>query len=285
LFWFRPVADDQVIKIISGGQLASDHPITEADRGALAVLGTLSRVDAQIADIEVEAADCQAKVKRQLGLGQRAAAASYLRSKKNLDDVLAKRVATGEQLRSVVRALDQAKGDAEVMSAYEASTAALASALSDPRLSPDRIAATTDALADALADQREIDDAVRLGGDLANPAIDEDELEKELAALVLEDKEEKEAKERKEREERAAADKKRADADAAAAAAAAAAKVLAPSVPSSDPGSKGTDAGTAVTPETQWADRHADAQQREHEERERAAAEQLKRDERLVAAE
>lgn len=204
--------------------------------------------------------------------------------------MLAKRVATGEQLRSVVRALDGAKTDAEVVSAYEASTAALATALKDPRLQPDRIAATTDALADALADQREIDEAVRMGGALATGQndVDEDELAKELAALVLEEKEEKEKREVEER--------RRAD---AAAAAAAAAKV--PSVPaaglgrSQEPAKVVPSAPTTppvVAPAapargeaTEWAQRHAEAQERDAAEKARAADEQLKRDEHLMHAE
>lgn len=209
-------------------------------------------------------------------------AASYLRSKKNLDDVLLKRVATGEQLRNVIRALDQAKGDAAVMSAYEASTAALATALADPRLSPDRIAATTDALADALADQKEIDDAVMMGGKMAAPDVDEDELEAELAALVLEEKEEmakrekaakeeqirkekaelerreREDKERKEREEREKREKE---------AKAEAVKLASLQAPST----------------AEWAERHEDAQERERQERLRAEAERLAKENRVAA--
>jgi charged multivesicular body protein 7 len=270
----------QVIKLLTAGQVPADHPITEADKGALSVLSTLARVEAQVDAVEKQAAECQLKAKRQLSLGQRTTAASYLRSKKQLDDVLAKRVAAGEQLRSVVRALDQAKGDAEVMSAYEASTAALASALADPRLSPDRIAGTTDALADALADQKEIDDAILLGGRLATGDTDEDELEAELAALVLEDKEEREKRDRIAAEEARA----KAEADKAAAVAAALAKAT-PATPGVATGAGAVPPTPADLPAATWESTHAVAAEREREEKARAEAERLKKDEERVAAE
>ncbi|KAL1407281.1 hypothetical protein Q8F55_006702 [Vanrija albida] len=291
------VVDGDVVKILASGQVAAEHPITEADRGAVAVSGALAQIDAQIAAVESEAAQCQDKAKKQLRAGQRATATSYLRSKKHLDEVLAKRVAAGEQLRGVLRAIDQAKGDAEIMSAYEASTAALSSALADPRLSPERIAATTDALADALADQKEIDDAVQLGGRLATDAAgvtaDDDELEKELAALVLEEKEEQAraaaaAAEAKRKADEAAAEEKR-KADAAAVAAAEEKKKAAALAEEKRKAAEkaAAAAATAATapPAKTWDEAHADAQQREREEKERAAAERLAREERLVAAE
>lgn len=46
-----------------------------------------------------------------------------------------------------------------------------------------------DGLADALADTQEIEDAVRLGAAAAPGQVEEDELEKELEALVLHEKE------------------------------------------------------------------------------------------------
>ncbi|BEI83519.1 hypothetical protein CcaverHIS002_0401230 [Cutaneotrichosporon cavernicola] len=187
----RIVVDGDIIKIGTG-------QVSEADRGAVAVSDALERVESQVVAAEKEAETCTVKARAKVASGQRSAAAAYLRSRKGLDDVVAKRVAAGEQLRSVRRALNQAKDDAEMISVYEASTAALASALSDPRLSPERIAATTDALADALADQREIDDAVRLAGVAVAPDVDDDELAAELEALVIDEKKrlEVEAKER-----------------------------------------------------------------------------------------
>jgi hypothetical protein len=57
---------------------------------------------------------CQTKAKRHLGLSQKSIAMSYLRSKKQLEDVLDKRVGAAEQLRTVLHGIEQAKGNVEV---------------------------------------------------------------------------------------------------------------------------------------------------------------------------
>ncbi|KAL7419050.1 hypothetical protein Q5752_005886 [Cryptotrichosporon argae] len=186
------VYDGEVVKLLQPDQRAADHAITDADRGTVAVLATLRRVEAQIDALEAESERCHAKAKHHLALGHKPVALASLRSKRNVDDVLARRASAAEQLRTVVRAMDQAKGDAEVMRAYETSTATLAGLLANPVLRPDRIETTTSRLADALADAKEVDDAIALGGHVAvgaaaGPgAVDDDEIAKELEALVLE---------------------------------------------------------------------------------------------------
>lgn len=75
------------------------------------------------------------------------------------------------------------------MRSYESSTVTLRAILAHPSLERASIDATMDALAEANADAREIDDAVRLGGDIAlgvDEGVDEDQLEAELRALVPE---------------------------------------------------------------------------------------------------
>lgn len=295
-----------------------EGPITEADRGTLSVKNTLSAVEAQISDIEAQSAKTMDKVRSSLKAGQKAGAAAYLKSKKGLDDVLSKRIATGEQLRSVLRSIDDAKSnaevsssplydeqaDAQIMSAYELSTSSLASALADPRLSPDRIANTTDALADVLADSKEISDAIEIGGAQARqaagaPDFDEDELAAELDALVLEEKaaqkerveqeardaaarkvaEEKAAKEAEERRVREEKEKKEREERERAARVAAAQQAI----KSSERTAEKTEGGK--TEEDEWAQRHADAQQRQREEKERAERERLEKEAQRLPAE
>lgn len=194
------------------------------------------------------------------------------------------------------------------MSAYELSTASLASALADPRLSPDRIANTTDALADVLADSKEISDAIEIGGSQSRqaagaPEFDEDELAAELDALVLEEKAAQ--KERAEEEARAAVARKEAEEKAAVARKVAeekqraeekekkereererAARVAAAqqAIQSSEKDAEKTQ-GNKLSEEETWAQRHADAQQRQKEEKERAERERLEKESQRVYAE
>lgn len=80
------------------------------------------------------------------------------------------------------------------MRSYESSTATLRAILAHPSLQRESIDATMDALAEANADAREVDDAVRIAGDVAigvADMADEDELEKELNGLIEEAETEK----------------------------------------------------------------------------------------------
>jgi charged multivesicular body protein 7 len=74
------------------------------------------------------------------------------------------------------------------MKSYESSTVTLRSILAHPSLQRESIEATMDALAEANADAREVDDAVRMGADIAIGVedLDEGDLEAELQRLVEE---------------------------------------------------------------------------------------------------
>ncbi|KAK8847685.1 hypothetical protein IAR55_005544 [Kwoniella newhampshirensis] len=288
------VTDGTIIKVLEADQVAADHPINEADRGAVSVSNALRKVEKQILGIEEQIEQSQAKAKTHLSLNQKNIAMSYLRSKKQLEDLLYKRVGSSEQLRAVIRSIDQAKGDVEIMTAYETSTATLSSVLSHPSLSLDRIAETTDALAEAMADQEEIDQAVRLGGEVAMGSkrveVDEEDLAAELEGLVQEETiraAAESAKKQAEEEER-----KRVAKAAEFAQLQEENKVRSePAVDGSDSaptGQKTIGASNNVKKSTEegvWETRYEEAQARKKEETQRAEGERLKRDENRVAAE
>jgi charged multivesicular body protein 7 len=80
------------------------------------------------------------------------------------------------------------------MKSYESSKVTLRAILAHPSLQRESIDATMDALAEANADAREVDDAVRVGGDVATgvaDVADEDGLEEELRNLIEEAEKEK----------------------------------------------------------------------------------------------
>ena len=77
------------------------------------------------------------------------------------------------------------------MKSYDSSAITLRTILAHPSLQRDSIDKTMDALAEANLDAREVDDAVRISGDVALGAsgiVDDDELEAEWKALVEEAK-------------------------------------------------------------------------------------------------
>ncbi|WVF69478.1 hypothetical protein IAT40_004255 [Kwoniella sp. CBS 6097] len=283
------VSDGTIIKVLEADQVPSDHPISEADRGVISVLGAQRRVEKQMLGIEAQITQSHEKAKKHLASGQKNIALSYLRSEKQLEDLLAKRVASSEQLGAVIRSIDQAKGDVEIMAAYEASTSTLRSVLSDPSLSPDRIAETTDALADAMADQEEIDQAVRVGGELAmgnrKVEVDEDELAAELADLVEEEKaEQARAKEREAARKAAESATKQAEEAKRKLASAPNASMRLPASPVQQK-KAASDEKTFSDDDTAWRKMYDDAQERKEDERRRSEDEVLRKEERRVAAE
>ena len=75
------------------------------------------------------------------------------------------------------------------MKSYDSSAITLRTILAHPSLQRDSIDKTMDALAEANLDAREVDDAVRVSGDVAlgtDNIVDDDELEAEWKALVEE---------------------------------------------------------------------------------------------------
>lgn len=107
-------------------------------------------------------------------------AKSHLRSRKQLEELLAKRTNTLETMQTVLLRLETAAGDIQIMQAYESATTTMKALLAHPSLK--NADQTLDAMADALADQKEVEDAI---GSAARADIDEDELSAELAALEI----------------------------------------------------------------------------------------------------
>ena len=207
--------------------------------------------------------------KEQLRSNQKTLALSTLRSKKSLEDLLSKRLATLHQLQTVLQSINNAQNDVEVLKAYGSATHTLKNVLSNPSLEIGHVEQTMEDMAEALAGQAEIDDAIQTGGRVAvGNTVDEDELEKELADLVLDEKQRQRAQEEEKREK---------------------AERLAQLEPRPLPPSSVPTATPAATPAAKdddtWQKTFEDAQQRQADEAKRAEMERLQREEKRVAAE
>lgn len=227
---------------------------------------------------------CQEKAKHHLALSQKPIALSHLRSKRQLEEVLLKRIASAQQLESVLMSIDQAKGDIEIMAAYATSTSTLKSILSHPSLDLDHVERTTEELAEVMANQEEIDSAIRLGGDVAVGAsgqtdgVDEDELRKELEELVK-------LEQQQQQQQQAAKDKDKKKQQADAASSSQADKEKQPATPSAEASQAGTNplAEAEAEAEAGRRRRYEDAQQRQRDEAARAEVERMHKAERVAA--
>ncbi|KAA1469435.1 hypothetical protein DENSPDRAFT_835058 [Dentipellis sp. KUC8613] len=195
------VVDKDVIKFVESAS-PDQLEITSVDRGILELKTAVASLSAQVDNIHQRIDGCTAKASDALRAKRQAAALTYIRSRKQLEGLLKQRLGSLEILQSTLIRVEAAADDIQIMKTYESSTSTLKALLADPALQRDSVDKTLDALAEATTDAREIDDAIRVGGDMARVEagvdLDEDELERELAALAAEAEQETKDKEEKE---------------------------------------------------------------------------------------
>ncbi|WFD34305.1 hypothetical protein MCUN1_001144 [Malassezia cuniculi] len=178
--------EGDLVKLAASGPVS---PPTEADRGLLSVRVLYAQLEAQIDALDKRIDAAQERIKAALANKPKSAALSYLRTRKQLEEMRSQRIATLETTSSVLLRIEQAVGDAEIMATYETSVRTLRSLLADPALRPEKVDQTMDALSEAMADQADVHDAINV-----DAGIDEDEIARELEALALEEKEAQDTK-------------------------------------------------------------------------------------------
>ncbi|KAI0306317.1 hypothetical protein B0F90DRAFT_1862978 [Multifurca ochricompacta] len=177
------ITEKEVIKFVQ------DDPrtlaVTAVDHGVLELKTAVANISTQIDSITTRSTPTAA-IRQQ----HKSLALSYLRSRKQLEDVLAQRLGSLEILQSTLLRVESAAEDIQIVKTYESSTATLRALLAHPSIQRDALERTFDALADANADARELDETVRSNLDVAlgvsTSLEDEDEIDAELAALVAE---------------------------------------------------------------------------------------------------
>ncbi|KAJ7120503.1 Snf7-domain-containing protein [Mycena crocata] len=186
--------DKDLIKFIDPQIVSDVREITAVDRGILELKEAVRHLQAQITEYQRKMDQYTQKASAALQQKQKPLALSYLRSRKQFEEVLRKRLGSLETLEGTLISVETAAGDVEIMKSYESSTATLRSILSHPSLQRDSIDKTMDAMAEANADAKEVNETIRMEGDVAlgiADAFDETELEEELKMLVIEAENEK----------------------------------------------------------------------------------------------
>lgn len=196
------VTAKDVIKFL---EKSNNAMVTQVDQGVLELKLAVNRMHLQIEDIQSQIEDRTAKIAEQLKRKRKEMAISCLRSRKQLEELLKKRLQSLETIQGTLLQVESAAGNIEIMRAYETSATTLRGILSHPSLQRGKIEATMAALEEATADHAEIDEAIRLGGEgvaaSTGISIDEDEIEREIQRMIEEkEREEAEARERQQLE-------------------------------------------------------------------------------------
>ncbi|KAJ3509631.1 hypothetical protein NLJ89_g5120 [Agrocybe chaxingu] len=183
------VVDKEIIKFVDSSASSDERTITAVDRGIVELKSAVHSLQTQVDSLQNKIDECTKKASAALQRKQKSVALNCIRSRKQLEDLLQKRLGSLSTLQSTFITVEAAAGDVEIMKSYESSSATLRAILAHPSLQRESIDKTMEALAEANADAKEIDDAVRFGADVAlgvEESIDDAELEEEWKALVRE---------------------------------------------------------------------------------------------------
>ncbi|KAF8623494.1 hypothetical protein AX15_006277 [Amanita polypyramis BW_CC] len=182
------VMNDEVIKFVSQSASPEERQISAVDHGILELKTAISHMHMQIDSLHNKIDEYTRKASESLRLRRKTMALNYLRSRKQLEDLANKRLGSLSTLESTLISVEAAAGDIEIMKAYESSTTTLRAILTHPSLQRESVERTLDALADANTDAKEVDDAIRLGAEVAmnSDQIDDAEVEMELNRLIAE---------------------------------------------------------------------------------------------------
>ncbi|KAK0228639.1 hypothetical protein IW262DRAFT_1429256 [Armillaria fumosa] len=189
--------DKELIKFIDKDATPETWRITAVDRGVLELKSAVTNLRDQIEALQKKIDLSTQKAAEALRQKRQTIALSYIRSRKQLQDVLSKRLGALDTLESTLIRVEAAAANVQILESYAQSTSTLRAILSHPLLQRESIEQTMEAMAEANADVKEIEDAVRIGGDIAtgaDNAYDEDELQTELNKLIQETKEEEDVK-------------------------------------------------------------------------------------------
>ncbi|KAJ7097750.1 Snf7-domain-containing protein [Mycena belliarum] len=184
------IVDKDVIKFSDADNVNGVREITAVDRGILELKDAVQHLHDQVTEFQRKIDQYTQKASTALQQKHKPVALTFLRFRKQFEDLLRKRLGSLETLEATLISVETAAGDVEIMKSYESSTATLKSILAHPSLRKDAIDKTMDALAEANADAKDIEDTIRIGGDIAMgidaTAFDETELEEELQKLAQE---------------------------------------------------------------------------------------------------
>lgn len=106
--------DGEVIKLTLDASPGKRETIGEVERGVLEMRSTIDTLQAQVADLEKKISERAEQAKAALTKGLKSQALSYLRSRKDLEAVLSKRIGSLGTLQGVLLKIDSSAGDVAV---------------------------------------------------------------------------------------------------------------------------------------------------------------------------
>ncbi|KAI8360839.1 Snf7-domain-containing protein, partial [Choanephora cucurbitarum] len=171
---------------------ASNQPakITKHDEALINIRTTCQALSAQVDELQRQSeALTQASIQEKKQ-GHTAKALYCLKRKKNLQQILERRLKSMETMDTILLKIESSQDDLQIVQAFNTGADTLKSLLNDNGLSVESVDEAMSQLQYVLQDQKEIEDAMKMGMDDIS-AMDTDgvDIEDELSHLIQEEKE------------------------------------------------------------------------------------------------
>ncbi|KAI8347646.1 Snf7-domain-containing protein [Blakeslea trispora] len=173
---------------------ASKEParITKHDEALINIRTTCHALSAQVDELQRQTeALTQASIQEK-NQGHTAKALYCLKRKKNLQQILERRLKSMETMDTILMKIESSQDDLQIVQAFNTGADTLKSLLGDNGLSVESVDEAMSQLQYVLQDQKEIEDAMKMGmDDISAMDTDSTDIEDELSHLIQEEEQQK----------------------------------------------------------------------------------------------
>ncbi|KAI9480279.1 MAG: Snf7-domain-containing protein [Benjaminiella poitrasii] len=159
--------------------------ITRHDEAVINIRTTCYALSVQVDELQKKSEELAKEALLEKKKGHTAKALYCLKRKKNLHEILERRLKSMETMDTILMKIESSQDDIQVIQAFNMGASALKSLLGKDGLSIESVDDAMEKIQTVLDDQKEIEDALQIGtDDFLN--IDDDEIENELSQLIKE---------------------------------------------------------------------------------------------------
>lgn len=157
--------------------------ITKHDEAIINIRTTCHALSLQVDELQRKVEEFEHLSVEEHRKGHTARARYYLKKKKNLEQVLEKRLKSMETMDTILMKIETSQDDIQVVQAFNMGAGTLQDLLGKDELSIETINEIMDKVSDSLSDQKEMEEAMTTGMEDVSPYNDQ-EIEQELAELI-----------------------------------------------------------------------------------------------------
>ena len=160
--------------------------ITQQDQAIMSIRTTCHALSVQVDELQKKAQELHQESIQEKQKGNTAKALYCLKRKKNLIEVLEKRLKSMETMDTILMKIETSKDDIQVVQAFNLGADTLKSLLGQDGLTLESVDEAMEKIQNALENQKEIEDAIYTGNNELSEFTDH-EIEDELSELIQEE--------------------------------------------------------------------------------------------------